>query len=319
MAVLAGAALLASTAPPAVDASPAAASQQRHAAGLVVDTGTEVKPVCVRFSEDAISGEELLRRADVDPVFADYGSMGKAVCALCGTGCPADDCFCESETSGRYWNYVRARDGGWQSSNRGASSTTLRHGDVDGWAWGTRGSKPPYMTFEAICGAPDPGGDDDGDSGPSPTPTADNGGSGGQAGDDTGGDDTGGDDGQQAGDAGDSGAAPRSPAGQDSDGSGDGDEPTDAADAPRTAADGDPTPTASGETAPAPTSPATPTAAAGTPPSDGATPGGAATPTLAVTPDDGEPAAGSTGSLLLFTAVLTALGGTIWWRRTSGR
>jgi hypothetical protein len=124
--------------------------QQLNAAAVVIDTGTEVRKICVRFSEPELTGEELLRRAKVDAVFAEY-SIGQAVCSLCGTGCPADDCFCESGTTGRYWNYSRDGDAGWQRSSLGASSTTVKDGDVEGWAWGTEGAVPPWIGFESIC------------------------------------------------------------------------------------------------------------------------------------------------------------------------
>lgn len=124
--------------------------QRLNAAAVVIDTGSEVRKICVRFSEPELTGEELLRRAKVDAVFAEY-SIGQAVCSLCGTGCPADDCFCESGTTGRYWNYSRDGDAGWQRSSLGASSTTVKDGDVDGWAWGTEGAVPPWIGFDSIC------------------------------------------------------------------------------------------------------------------------------------------------------------------------
>lgn len=141
-------------------APPRAAAQQAqpqdlNAAAVVIDTGSEVRKICVRFSEPELTGEELLRRAKVDAVFAEY-SIGQAVCSLCGTGCPADDCFCESGTTGRYWNYSRDGEAGWQRSSLGASSTTVRDGDVDGWAWGTEGAVPPWIGFESICVETDP-------------------------------------------------------------------------------------------------------------------------------------------------------------------
>ncbi|MBW3561035.1 MAG: hypothetical protein KY437_00900 [Actinobacteria bacterium] len=130
-------------------ATPAGATAQ-HAAGLVVDTGDRVVTVYVEFSEDTITGEELLRRADVDAVFAEYGSQGTAVCSILGVGSPKEDCFREAEQRGTYWNYSRAEDGDWQRSGRGVSSTTVEHGDVDGWAWGSSGTEPPYHSFEEI-------------------------------------------------------------------------------------------------------------------------------------------------------------------------
>lgn len=145
-------------------------AQPRHAAGLVVDTGERVKRICVRFDEPSISGEQLLRRADVDAVFADYGSMGSAVCALCGTGCPSEDCFCETNDSGRYWNFSRASDGRWQRSSRGPSETTVEDGDVHGWAWGTEGAEPSYVPFKAICSSSS-GSDASAAEGGSPSPS----------------------------------------------------------------------------------------------------------------------------------------------------
>lgn len=138
----------------------------QHAAGLVIDTGDRVVTVYVEFPEETITGEELLRRADVDAVFSDeYGSMGQGVCSILGVGSPKEDCFRETERSGSYWNYWQAEDGKWRRSNQGVSNTTVEHGDVDGWAWGASGRQPPYRSFEQIREehAPEPS--------PSPTPT----------------------------------------------------------------------------------------------------------------------------------------------------
>lgn len=123
------------------------------AVALVIDTGEEIKRVCVRFPESELSGIELLRRAGVDPEFAEY-SIGTAVCSLCGVGCPSSNCFCESERTGRYWNYSRSTDAGWERSMLGASETTVRHGDVEGWAWGTEGATPPWSEWSTICFTP---------------------------------------------------------------------------------------------------------------------------------------------------------------------
>lgn len=151
-------AALSSPVGPSLAAEPgggASAAAPRNAAAVVIDTGAEVRKVCVRFDEPELTGEELLRRANVQATFAEY-SIGMAVCSLCGVGCPADDCFCESASTGRYWNYSRAEGAGWQRSNLGASSTTVRDGDVEGWAWGTEGATPPWIGFESICVDVDP-------------------------------------------------------------------------------------------------------------------------------------------------------------------
>ncbi len=124
------------------------ATGPNHAA-VIVDTGQTVKKVCVTFDEDAISGAEALRRANVDAVFDSYGAKGQGVCAICGVGCPADNCFCDRS---RFWAYHRARPGGGYAFSRvGASSTTVRDGDVEGWRWGS-GAAPPYASVGEVCG-----------------------------------------------------------------------------------------------------------------------------------------------------------------------
>lgn len=129
-----------------------AAAAPNHAA-VIVDTGQTVKKVCVTFDEEAISGAEALRRANVDAVFASYGDKGDGVCAICGVGCPAGDCFCDRS---RFWAYHRAAPGGaYAYSRAGASSTTVRDGDVEGWRWGT-GTAPPYASVGEVCGVAEP-------------------------------------------------------------------------------------------------------------------------------------------------------------------
>lgn len=129
-----------------------AAVDENHAA-VIVDTGQTVKKVCVTFTENDITGAEALRRARVDPVFSSYGEKGEAVCAICGVGCPAGDCFCDRT---RFWAYHRAAPGGsYTYSRAGASSTLVRDGDVEGWRWGT-GAAPPYASVGEVCGVAEP-------------------------------------------------------------------------------------------------------------------------------------------------------------------
>ena len=45
----------------------AAASDGEHRAVVIVDTGTQVRRVCVRFTEESITGRDALIRAGVDP------------------------------------------------------------------------------------------------------------------------------------------------------------------------------------------------------------------------------------------------------------
>ncbi len=148
--LLAAAVTLGRAAPaPARPAAPAPSAV--HYAGLVVHTGTQMKTACVPFSEDTITGRQLLERAaGIDPVFATYGGQGTAVCALCGIGCPAADCLtCDPSN---YWAYHRAAAGATRFSYSavGAGTTTVRPGDVDGWRWGG-GSAPPFQSFTQLC------------------------------------------------------------------------------------------------------------------------------------------------------------------------
>lgn len=151
LAAVAGAWLAALGAPTTPAAVAAAVEENRVA--VVVDTGTEVKSVCVRFREESISGVEALARAAVDPVFRAFPGKGAAVCSLCGTGCPADDSCLTCDSQGRFWSYSRAAGGapGLRPSGVGASSTTVRDGDVEGWRWGLGGS-PPFATVAQVCG-----------------------------------------------------------------------------------------------------------------------------------------------------------------------
>lgn len=131
----------------------AAAAAVEHRAAVVVDTGTGVTTACVRFTEATITGKQALERAGVDPVFADYGGNGTAVCALCGTGCSSGDCLtCDARN---YWAYHRAAAGStsYTYSQAGAGSTTVRDGDVEGWRWGS-GGPPPFFSIEQVCGVP---------------------------------------------------------------------------------------------------------------------------------------------------------------------
>ena len=137
-------------APPAATASPAPAE---HRAAVIVDTGASVKTVCVRFREESLTGIEALTRAAVDPVLRAFPGKGAAVCSLCGTGCPGDDSCLTCDSGGRFWSYSRAPAGAGvlRTSGVGASSTTVRDGDVEGWRWG-RGGTPPFVTVEQVCG-----------------------------------------------------------------------------------------------------------------------------------------------------------------------
>jgi len=122
---------------------------------LVHGDGTVVKQ-CVEFSEDSITGAEVLQRAGLKPVVSAYGGLGYSICAIDGEGCAAGkDCFCQCRKSPcSYWVYShRQQDGTWAISGVGASSWRLCSGDIDGWVWGDGSETPPPVAFENVCPA----------------------------------------------------------------------------------------------------------------------------------------------------------------------
>ena len=126
-----------------------------HQAGLVVVRGDgSVTSVCVPFSEESITGAELLRRSGLGVALDAYGGLGYGVCEIGGEGCPAgQDCFCQCRGNPcAYWVYShRQADGSWAISGVGASGWQVQNGGVDGWVWGDGSTAPPTVAFEQIC------------------------------------------------------------------------------------------------------------------------------------------------------------------------
>lgn len=124
-------------------------SSPTHYAGLVVqfEDGSLVTD-CLSFSEEKISGLELLSRSGLD-----IATWGTAVCRIERAGCdyPAERCFCECLAPPcRFWSYWQWRDGRWVYSEVGASQRQVSDGDIDGWVWGD-GQTPPVADPERIC------------------------------------------------------------------------------------------------------------------------------------------------------------------------
>jgi hypothetical protein len=127
-------------------------------AGLIIQYGDgRVETACVRFSEPEISGLDALERSGLSYI-AQTGGVGAAVCKIGGDGCdfPNEDCFCRCKGADcTYWSYQQLRDGQWAQSPLGASSSKVRPGNVEGWAWGAgsvaQGAQPPVLTLEEIC------------------------------------------------------------------------------------------------------------------------------------------------------------------------
>ena len=138
----------------------AVSAQEANRAGLIIalEDGQTITR-CVEFSEETISGYELLSRANVD-LTTSTEAMGASVCGLEGVGCPADDCFCQCKGGGDcvYWSYWHLREDGWRYSQAGAGSFQVKDGMVEGWTWGPgspqNAPQPPLLSFDEVCAAP---------------------------------------------------------------------------------------------------------------------------------------------------------------------
>lgn len=130
-----------------------------HRAAVIVEGDGQTHRVVVEFTEDSISGIELLRRAGADPVVYAYSGIGGAVCRLYGVGRDAGpSCLGGTGGDARYWAYFRAPAGTstFKYAAVGGGSTTVHDGDVEGWRYGT-GAAPTYASIDTILGiAPPP-------------------------------------------------------------------------------------------------------------------------------------------------------------------
>jgi hypothetical protein len=128
-------------------------------AALVVRIDDQrVEKRCVTFTEDTITGHELLERSGLDYV-VNASSAGVFVCNVEGQGCPANDCLCQCQGEPCiYWSYWRLSGAEWQYAGLGAAVTEIQDGDVEGWSWGpgsvTSAVAPPAVTFDEVCAAP---------------------------------------------------------------------------------------------------------------------------------------------------------------------
>jgi len=127
-------------------------SPDQNRAGVVVRFGDgTVETACVAFSEEQITGVELLQRSSLVVEIAESPGLGAAVCKIGNDGCPADSCFCDADN---FWKYFLGEDGSWSSSLVGASSRTVQAGDLDGWQWtaiGDEAATPTDISFAEVC------------------------------------------------------------------------------------------------------------------------------------------------------------------------
>lgn len=138
----------------------AARAQDSHHAALVVRYSDErTESVCVSFSEETITGYDLLQRSGLD-LASDNSGAGVKICRIDDTGCPSGNCFCQCQGDPCvYWSYWQRRDGAWQYAIAGAAVNEVEDGAVEGWSWGpgsvSEAIAPPETSFEDVC-APTP-------------------------------------------------------------------------------------------------------------------------------------------------------------------
>jgi hypothetical protein len=122
-----------------------------HRAALVVEHGGgAVVTVCVPFTEDSITGDQLLARSQVQYATADYGGTGKAVCQVDHE--PAQyppSCWTASSP---YWAMYVSRGGGsWTFSSLGISSQTFQDGDAEGFRYEGQSDNSLPPSPQGVC------------------------------------------------------------------------------------------------------------------------------------------------------------------------
>jgi len=98
----------------------------------------------ITFTEP-ISGLAALKLSGLDIVTA-MTALGPTVCAIEGIGCPADDCFCGCAPPDYNpcisWQYLYWAEGSWTGHGVGVGGSSVKDGDVEGFAWGSFGTAP---------------------------------------------------------------------------------------------------------------------------------------------------------------------------------
>jgi hypothetical protein len=126
---------------------------------LVVRFGDgSVHTQCVEFNEAQITGLDALTRSGLSVIYQASGSSA-TVCKIQNEGCnfPSQPCFCQCRGGSTciYWSYWHLKNGVWQYSQLGASSYTVRNGEVEGWVWGNgspnSAPRPPLVEFNSVC------------------------------------------------------------------------------------------------------------------------------------------------------------------------
>jgi hypothetical protein len=113
-------------------------------AGVVVkgQNGQE-KTACVSFSQDAISGVDLLKQAGFDPVL-DNGFM----VSINGEEAKS---FNDPDSSDDYWSYWLNSNSNWQYSPVGPATKQVKDGELDGWERGDSKLRLSAIKFSNVC------------------------------------------------------------------------------------------------------------------------------------------------------------------------
>lgn len=132
------------------------AADDVNVAGLLIDYGDgRVSYVVTPFTEESISGIELLERSGLHLLTIDMGGIGAAVCEIEDVGCDVSACrtrMCQTgDPDSPFWRHmVSGDDDTWRFSTRGASATVVEDGDVYAWFWSGDDPTGPSMSLDEL-------------------------------------------------------------------------------------------------------------------------------------------------------------------------
>ncbi len=131
------------------------AGQALHHAGLVVVFPDGTDTFCIEFTEDELSGAELLQRTGLPLVLSGFGGLGSGVCRIDNVGCSdPGNCFCQCQGADcHYWTYYELDGEAWRFLPVGASQRRVQDGAVDGWVWGNGHTPPGAASIGKLCAA----------------------------------------------------------------------------------------------------------------------------------------------------------------------
>jgi hypothetical protein len=121
-----------------------------HHVGLVIEHSSgRIVARCIAFTEEQITGLQLIQRSGVQYQSQNFGSLGSAICQLDSEPSTVQsNCF----GTGPYWQYFHRTAGGWAQSPLGVTSWTLHDGDMDGWHYAPGAAQAPATTaFSTVC------------------------------------------------------------------------------------------------------------------------------------------------------------------------